>query len=310
MRGTNAHCRFVFLLWFFVPSFPPTLPVGTLLHCLSVTSSPAPSLSFLLLLPVSSIAGSFPRAFCFSCWSPCLDLASLLPHGCSCPSLGSVAPCSPKWSRLLPSSDTPENLPQACSPPRQQSLCQKRKGWGVCFWNPPGCSWQRPRPRWYFLGQSPPQLLCLKQLRAHTGHSCSQPASAPEGRPRTRQERRTKRKEEEQWLGCWGGDNNRGAGGHRWWARWDQHKRAERATDRPGLVGRTRRRVGSQGQQSFPRSLAQEHHGEACVALRLEELPIQKTRGCDISACSALGPSAGFCQEAKESDHPGDLGAG
>lgn len=113
MRGTNAHWRFVFLLWFFVPSFPPTLPVGTLLHCLSVTSSPAPSLSFLLLLPVSSIAGSFPRAFCFSCWSPCLDLASLLPRGCSCPSLGSVAPCSPKWSRLLPSSDTPENLAQA-----------------------------------------------------------------------------------------------------------------------------------------------------------------------------------------------------
>lgn len=286
MRGTNAHCRFVFLLWFFVPSFPPTLPVGTLLHCLSVTSSPAPSLSFLLLLPVSSIAGSFPRAFCFSCWSPCLDLASLLPRGCSCPSLGSVAPCNPKWSRLLPSSDTPENLPQACSPPRQQSLCQKRKGWGVCFWNPPGCSWQRPRPRWYFLGQSPPQLLCLKQLRQHTGHSCSQvPLHLRRDPGQGRKEgQRGRRKSNglvagvgtitEGQVATDGGPDGintsvlRGPQtGLGWWG---------------GHAGVSVPRA--RGWQSFPRSLAQEHHGEACVALRLEELPIQKTRGCDISA--------------------------
>lgn len=58
MRGTDAHCPFVSLLCFFVCSLLPTLPVGTLLHCLSVTFSPAPvSLSF---SPISSAAGSFP----------------------------------------------------------------------------------------------------------------------------------------------------------------------------------------------------------------------------------------------------------
>lgn len=63
MRGTNAHCPFVFLLWFFVFSFPPTLPMGTLLHCLSVTFSPASvSLSF---SHVSSTAGSFPGSLSF-----------------------------------------------------------------------------------------------------------------------------------------------------------------------------------------------------------------------------------------------------
>lgn len=127
MRGTNAHCPFVFLLWFFVSSSPPTLPMGTLLHCLSVTFSPASvSLSF---SHGSSTAGSFPGSFClsllvsvFRSCLPFFPLAAAVPARA-----GRIL--KPKWPRLLPSSDTQENMPEACSPPRQQRLCQKGEDW-------------------------------------------------------------------------------------------------------------------------------------------------------------------------------------
>lgn len=75
MRGTDAHCPFVFLLCFFVSSFPPTLPMGTLLHCLSATFSPAPvSLPF---SPISFTAGSFPGSLFFPV-GPCVFFPSSL----------------------------------------------------------------------------------------------------------------------------------------------------------------------------------------------------------------------------------------
>lgn len=49
MRGTDAHWPFVFLLWFFVSSFPPTLSMGTL-----CTACLSPSPQLLCLFPSRS----------------------------------------------------------------------------------------------------------------------------------------------------------------------------------------------------------------------------------------------------------------
>jgi hypothetical protein len=126
VRGTVAHCPFVFLLWFFVSSFPPNpahgdppaLPVCHLLpgFCLSPSPTFPPLLALFLGLCLPLLVSVFRSCL------PFFPLAAAAPAWA-----GRVL--QPKWPRLLPSSDTQENLPKACSPPRQQSLCQKREGW-------------------------------------------------------------------------------------------------------------------------------------------------------------------------------------
>lgn len=74
-----------------------------------------------------------------------------------------------------------------------------------------------------------------------------------------------------------------------------QQKHAERgAQTGPGLVEGTHRGVlvlRAREWQSFSRLLVQGHYVDSCVTFCLEEIPIQKTWDCDISSCSALGPS-------------------
>lgn len=126
MRGTDAHWPFVFLLWFFVSSFPPTLPMGTLCTaCLS----PSPQLLCLFPSPMFPPLLALFLGLClpllvslFRVYLPFFPLAAAAPAWT--PQLP-----KPKWPWLLPSSHTQENLPKACSPARQQSLCQEREGW-------------------------------------------------------------------------------------------------------------------------------------------------------------------------------------
>lgn len=123
MRGTDAHCPFVFLLWFFVSSFPPTLPMGTLLHCLSVTFSPASvSLSFY----ASSTAGSFPGSLSFPVLSMFRSCLSSLPLAAAAPAWAPWL-LQPKWSRLLPPSDTQRTCPRPAHLPDSRVSIRRDK---------------------------------------------------------------------------------------------------------------------------------------------------------------------------------------
>lgn len=215
MRGTDAHCPFVFLLWFFVSSFLPPCPWGpSCTACLS----PSPRSCFSFLLPLFLHPWLFSWAFVFPCWSLCLDLSSLLPYGCSCPSLGSMAPCSPNGPGGCLLQTHRRSCPRLAHLPDGRASARRGKSGSLLL----ASSWVQlaeAKIQVVFPGSEPTQLFCLKQLRQCTGCCYSQPAT--EGRPRSGLGRGTKRREKEQWVGCWGGDNNRGAGGHRWWTRWE-----------------------------------------------------------------------------------------
>jgi hypothetical protein len=133
-------------------------------------------------------------------------------------------------------------------------------GW---LWHLLGCSWLRPRLRWYFLGQSLPQLSLLSK----TNQAMYRPLLFPTclctlGVTRARHGRRTKRKEREQWVGCWDGDISRGAGGHRWWARWEARDMLSKGHRRAWVGGQHHAGVllpRTRGWQRFSCLLVQEH---------------------------------------------------
>lgn len=130
VRGIDAHCPFVFLLWFFVSSFLPPCPWGpSCTACLS----PSPRFCFSFLLPLFLHCRLFSWAFVFPCWSLCLDLSSLLPYGCSCPSLGTMAPCSPNDPGSCLLQTHRRSCPRLAHLPDGRASCQEREVWESDF---------------------------------------------------------------------------------------------------------------------------------------------------------------------------------
>lgn len=128
MGGIDSHCPFVFLLLFFVSSFFPAPAHRGPLHCPSLLPSPH-------LLCGSLLLSHFLHCWLFS-WAFVLPFGlcvhasptspSLVPCGCSCPSLGRMTLLKPEFS--LPLSYSARTCRSSCLRPGQPPEWQTPPG--------------------------------------------------------------------------------------------------------------------------------------------------------------------------------------